>query len=249
VIGRCNKYFDQVSDTWYDFNPFSFSSQTFLQVLFLDIMNLIVTDTFFLSIMDAAMLTYPGDESLILVGVIPRPADLEIARLLGWYRIPMRSAPKVVNVDYMAFYQTGAFGAKHRWRIEYFAEVKGNELTTRGELFRDQQQHPRANEEYYKIQLGSLQSIPEPIMADRWKRITFLYTTGELFRKAKTVSDLVVRSDERKILWRSLRERAMQNSLYSRGQDFETDFELDESILLMLGDFRKIAEQDEFEFD
>ncbi|MCX6066007.1 MAG: hypothetical protein NT121_09660 [Chloroflexi bacterium] len=46
--------------------------------------------------------------SLILVCLIPTPRDLEIARLLGWYRIPFRSAPKVVAVDYLAFYQRGA---------------------------------------------------------------------------------------------------------------------------------------------
>ena len=48
--------------------------------------------------------------SLVLVAVMNDPRDLEIARLLGWYRIPLRTAPKVVYVDYLAFYQTGAFG-------------------------------------------------------------------------------------------------------------------------------------------
>ncbi len=47
---------------------------------------------------------------LILVCVLPGPRDLEIARLLGWYRIPLRTAPKVVAVDALAFYQPGAFG-------------------------------------------------------------------------------------------------------------------------------------------
>ena len=42
---------------------------------------------------------------LILVCLLPTPRDLEIARLLGWYRIPLRSAPKVVALDYLAFYQ------------------------------------------------------------------------------------------------------------------------------------------------
>jgi hypothetical protein len=36
---------------------------------------------------------------LILVCLLPTPRDLEIARLLGWYRIPLRTAPKVVAVD------------------------------------------------------------------------------------------------------------------------------------------------------
>jgi hypothetical protein len=82
-------------------------------------------------------------EALILVAVVPAPRDLEIARVLGWYRIPLRSAPKVIDVDYLAFYQTAAFGEARRWQIESFAEVRGHELTTRSELFHDQVNHPR----------------------------------------------------------------------------------------------------------
>ena len=48
--------------------------------------------------------------SLVLVCLLPTPRDLEIARLLGWYRIPLRSAPKVVAVDALAFYQPASFG-------------------------------------------------------------------------------------------------------------------------------------------
>ncbi|MEM5776133.1 MAG: hypothetical protein AAGU05_14115, partial [Anaerolineaceae bacterium] len=146
------------------------------------------------------MSDYPPAESLILAAVMPSPRDLEIARLLGWYRIPLRSAPKVVDVDYLAFYQTDAFGADHRWRIEFVAPVRGHELTTRGELFRDQPDHPRRHEEYYKIQIGGLQALPAPILAEKWKRVTFLYTTGGLLSTAKTLRDLVVRSDERQFL-------------------------------------------------
>ena len=79
----------------------------------------------------------PSENSLMLVGVMPTQKDYEIARLLGWYRIPMRMAPKIVDVDYLAFYQTSAFGVEHRWQIEAFAEVRGHELTTRRELLRD----------------------------------------------------------------------------------------------------------------
>lgn len=147
----------------------------------------------------------PG-EALILVGVLPEPRDLEIARLLGWYRIPLKSAPKVIDVDFLAFYQTGAFGEEHRWKIEYFCPVRGHELVTRAELFHDEPDHRRAREEYYKLSLGPLQKIQNSIKADSWKRVTFLYTLGELFNKAATIGELVVRSENRQILWRSLRE-------------------------------------------
>jgi hypothetical protein len=151
--------------------------------------------------------------SLILVAVINNQRDLEIARLLGWYRIPLRSAPKVVAVDYLAFYQTAAFG-EEKWRIQTIAPVRGHELATRLELLRDEPDHPHAGQEYYKIQLGPLINLPRPILAGGWRRITFLYTTGDYLLNAETVSDLVVHSEERPILWQALRERASQNQAY-----------------------------------
>ena len=153
------------------------------------------------------------ESSLILVCLIPTPRDLEIARLLGWYRIPLRTAPKVVAVDYLAFYQPSAFGARGG-RIEYITEVRGHELTTRAELLKDEADHPRAKEEYYKIQVGGLEKLKEPVAAGKWKRITFLYTTGEHLLRAKTLNDLVVDGEERQVLWRSLRERAENAQLY-----------------------------------
>lgn len=151
--------------------------------------------------------------SLILVCLLPSPRDLEIVRLLGWYRIPLRTAPKVVAVDYLAFYQPSAFGGRGG-QIEFIAQVRGHELTTRGELFKDEADHPRAKEEYYKIQLGGLEKLSQPIVADKWKRLTFLYTTGEYLLNAKLLNDLVVQNEERDLLWKSLRERAENEQLY-----------------------------------
>ena len=150
---------------------------------------------------------------LILVCLVPQPRDLEIVRLLGWYRIPLRTAPKVVAVDQLAFYQSGSFG-ESGGRINFFAQVKGHELTTRSELLKDEVNHPRANEEYFKIQVGGLEKLSRPILAGKWKRLTFLYTTGEYMLSAKSLSDLVVKSDERAVLWRSLHERAENIQIY-----------------------------------
>lgn len=151
--------------------------------------------------------------SLVLVCLLPTPRDLEIARLLGWYRIPFRTAPKVVTVDYLAFYQPSTFGERGG-QIEFIAQVRGHELTTRGELLKDEADHPRAHEEYFKIQLDGLEKLREPIKTDKWKRLTFLYTTGEYLANAKILNDLVVQNEERETLWRSLRERAENEQLY-----------------------------------
>ncbi len=151
--------------------------------------------------------------SLVLVAYLPSPRDFEIARLLGWYRIPAATAPRVVAVDYLALYQPARFGARGG-RIEYVAEVRGHELVTRLELLRDEPEHPRAHEEYYKIQIGPLEKLPRPILAGKWRRLTFLYTTGERLLKAESLRDLVVRDAERPLLWKALRERSAQAAAY-----------------------------------
>jgi hypothetical protein len=189
--------------------------------------------------------------SLVLVCLIPTPRDLEIARLLGWYRIPLRTAPKVVAVDYLAFYQPSAFGQRGG-QIEFVAEVRGHELTTRGELLKDESNHPRAKEEYYKIQIGGLEKLKEPVLADKWKRITFLYTTGEYLLIAKTLNDLVVDGDERELLWRSLRERAENEQLYKTDLP---DVDIAPEVLIALLGIKeseatyKTEEQNDSDFD
>jgi hypothetical protein len=145
---------------------------------------------------------------LVLIAVLNNKRDLEIARVLGWYRIPLKTAPKTVGVDWLAFYQTAKFG-DDKWAINYVAPVRGHELTTRAELLRTQPDHPRAQEPYFKIQLGPLERLARPIPSRKWRRLTFLYTTGEHLLAASELNDLIVQSAEREILWQALRERGL----------------------------------------
>lgn len=143
------------------------------------------------------MTNVPSPNDLVLVCIMPQPRDLEIARVLGWYRIPLKHAPKVIYTDCLAFYQPSSFGKEHRWKIEFVAPVRGVELTKRKELLRTEIPHPRADDEYYKISLGDLVKLPDPISAENWKRITFFYTTGELLLEAHTLQDLLISHDEK----------------------------------------------------
>ena len=68
----------------------------------------------------------------------------------------------------------------------------GTELTTRLALFPDQPDHPRAQEMYYKVQLGPLQKLAQPIVSLHWRRITFLHTTWDRFLDATEINDLFV---------------------------------------------------------
>lgn len=183
-----------------------------------------------------------NENALILVAVLPSLRDYEIARLLGWYRIPLRMAPKIVAVDLLAFYQPGTFGEEHRWQIEHVAEVRGVELTTRAELLREEADHPRAQEEYYKLSIGPLQKLSRPLPAEKWKRITFFYTLGEHFNRATTIKDLVVKNEDKALLWNSLRERQNRTGGYSVRQELPVD--VDPAMLgLILG---SMGREDDF---
>ncbi len=166
----------------------------------------------------------PSD--LVLVALMPSRRDLEIARVLGWYRIPYKKAPKTVSVDRLAFYQTAGFGDE-KWAIHYTAPVMGHELVTRAELLRTEVDHPRAGEQYFKIQIGPLEKLPHPIPSLRWRRITFFYTTGERLLAATEINDLIVGSEERELLWTALKERGLRAERnYEAGKNAVVDFAL-----------------------
>ena len=163
-------------------------------------------------------MSYLSPAALILVAIIPTPEDLQVARVLGWYRIPIRTAPRILNVDFLAFYQPASF-IDRKWRIEFLAPVLGHELTTRIDLLREEADHPRADEEYFKVQLGPVQVLPRPIPAGEWKRFTFLYTTGEYLQRAGKLTDLTVRPGERRRLWKALRDRGSHIPAYQAELD------------------------------
>ncbi len=184
------------------------------------------------------MNTFLPESALVLVAILPNQRDFDIARLFGWYRIPLKNAPKVISVDYLAFYQSKAIGGVDGRQIAFVAELLGHELTRRRDLIRDEPDHPRAEEEYFKLQIGPIQHLENPIPAGDWKRITFFYTTGETFKTAQTVNDLVIKNqDEREILWHSLRERALKTNEY-RAQELPESI-LDPVILALLGKINK----------
>ncbi|MCS7061226.1 MAG: hypothetical protein RMN25_08660 [Anaerolineae bacterium] len=129
-------------------------------------------------------------ESRVLVCLINNPRDLAIARWDHWYRIPVKHAPADYLADILAFYLTAAFDDE-KWAIHEYAAVRGHELVRRIDLFPDQPDHPRAYDLYYKMQLGPLQRLPRPIPSLKWRRITFIQTSGDRLLSALDVSELV----------------------------------------------------------
>jgi len=147
----------------------------------------------------------PGAEDLVLVAILNTPRDLELAQTLGWYRIPLVSAPRTIRVDWLAFYLPASFG-EHRWTVRYLTEVRGYELRTRRELLFQETEHKRADEPYFKLQLGPVFELSPPIPSRAWRRFSFLYTTGARLMHAGDLADLTIPPSQ--IRTRLLRDRA-----------------------------------------
>ncbi|MEK6220969.1 MAG: hypothetical protein N2D54_01820 [Chloroflexota bacterium] len=180
------------------------------------------------------MADLPAPTDMVMVAIMPKPRDMEIARVLGWYRIPLRSAPYIVAVDYLAFYQPATFGDDHKWKIEYIAPVLGHELVTRAELFKEDVDTPKGLEEYYKMQVGSLILLPTPVVAEKWKRLSFLYTTGERLLNSEILNQLTIQNEERATYWQALRERGKQYQHYQVAKLLELPPEADLTALFTL---------------
>ena len=147
-------------------------------------------------------------DSSVLVAVMNAPRDFEIARDAGWYRVPQRSAPKFFPPEFIAFYFTKPFG-DDAYSVRWYAQVRGHELAARRDLLPDEADHPHADHVYYKVQIGHLLELPHPVPSRRWRRLTFILTTGERLFAAWEINDLVIGSHEGDLMWRALKEAGL----------------------------------------
>ena len=131
---------------------------------------------------------HPSDR--VLVAIMNHRRDFKIARDEGLYRIPQKHAPQSTSeAVVLAFYFTRVFGGE-KWAVHWYGPVRGHELARRRDLFPHQPDHPRADEPYYKMQLGPLMRLEQPIPSLRWRRITFIETTWDRFTAAEEINDL-----------------------------------------------------------
>ncbi|MBK8800056.1 MAG: hypothetical protein IPM07_28820 [Anaerolineales bacterium] len=87
---------------------------------------------------------------------------------------------------------------------------------TRRELLPDEADHPRANDYYYRIDIGPLQRLERPVRATTFRRLTFIHTTVDRLLAAEDVKELFQVDDPFEQLWSALREhnlRPLKNRL------------------------------------
>ena len=124
----------------------------------------------------------------VLIVVVNRPQDLETILTKKWYRIPVKRMP-LRHFDYIAFYQTTAFG-KHGGQIKYFGRVTTRKKTTRAKLLPNETHHPRAHHEYYQFSFRTIRKLSRPIVNKPGMRINFGYATLNKLNRARTLASL-----------------------------------------------------------
>lgn len=190
----------------------------------------------------------PGEqEPRVLVAVMNEPQALEIARSEGWYRIPVKRAPARVGAEVLAFYQTAAFGPEERWKINYYAPIRRYYIVRRRDLLPGETNHPRADDEYYKIEIGSLERLTHPIPSRRLRRVTFIPTTLSRLLNAREINDLWLGGQIEEQLWESLKAQNIPaERRVSVEETPEEYYGIDFAIYCQGGKIAILCEGDEF---
>ncbi|MBN1580269.1 MAG: hypothetical protein JXA89_06170 [Anaerolineae bacterium] len=147
----------------------------------------------------------PGSSERVLVAIVNNARDFEIAREQGWYRIPVQRAPRRVGADYLALYFGGAFPPSQRHQILFYAPIFAYRLATRAELLPQEAAHPRAQDRYFKLEIGPLQPLERPIPSHKLRRVTFIPTTLDRLLDAHEINDLWDKRRSRDALWAALK--------------------------------------------
>ncbi len=169
------------------------------------------------------------EDAPVLVAVVNNLSDFARARDEGWYRIPVKRAPRRVAAEYLALYQTRAFG-DDGYAVNYYAPVRRFHVVSRAELLPDEPDHPRAGDAYYKIEIGPLQRLSRPVPSRALRRIAFIPTTLQRLLAAQEINDLWQRDDPQQRLWLALREAGLlveyRYQVSQPGGDVAVDFAL-----------------------
>lgn len=151
---------------------------------------------------------YPKPDTL--VALLKQKMDLTYLKDEGWYRIPVKSAPKALqNVEYLAFYQPKDFG-EDKWRVQFYGRKGRTTQIKRIDLLpREVADHQR-DVLYYRIEVKDLKQLNKPILSNRGRRILFVQTTLEKLLTATEINDLFHESPLEDELWEHLKKEGIQ---------------------------------------
>jgi len=128
------------------------------------------------------------NDKVVLVGVLKNRRDFKLLMHKNWYRIPIDHAPKR-EFDYLAFYQPLEFGKSGK-QIVYFARVLSRRKLKRVKLISNEANHPRANEDYIRFDVGKIRKLTRAIKNTIPRRVIFGFTTLDQLHRSKNLLEL-----------------------------------------------------------
>jgi len=117
----------------------------------------------------------------------------------------VKHVPRRLGAEILAFYQTQALGDE-RWSVNYYAPIRRIHLAQRQSLLPKEADHPRAQDWYYRIEIGPLQRLSHPIPSQRLRRITFISTTLARLLSAAEINDLWLGTEQEERLWEAFKQ-------------------------------------------
>jgi very-short-patch-repair endonuclease len=158
------------------------------------------------------------NNNTVLIALMNSKIDFEIAKTERWYRIPVKSAPPILKqgkLKIIAFYQTKIF-VNEKYSISYYGIVDKISIVKRKELFPEEVQNSKTDNDYYKIEFLPLLKLENPIISKRGRLLVFIPTSKEKFFKARELNHLFNDSKLEDILWGKFEERkiAAERQLY-----------------------------------
>ena len=162
----------------------------------------------------------------VLVGVLKNKRDQRILLKEHWYRIPVAHLPKR-KFNYIAFYQPAGFGKKGK-RIEYYAPVFKNTISKRIDLLPSEPTHPRANDDYLRVEFKKIIKLLKPIKNIIPRRISFGFTSLKTLLSAKDILQLYGVVPAEKIVSQVLEglgvKAVTEHTISEKGQRYRLDF-------------------------
>ena len=110
--------------------------------------------------------------------------------------------------------------------ITFYASTRRYRLLTRRELLPDEADHPHAEDYYFRIDIGPLQRLEQPVPAANMRRITFIHTTLHRLLTAADVRELFYREDPFDKLWHTLRANRLRPMANRIVEDWPVDITL-----------------------
>jgi very-short-patch-repair endonuclease len=148
----------------------------------------------------------------VLVAILPKLLDFEIARTRLWYRVPLDQVHGRLRdcwpPKWLAFYQPKVFGAEAH-SINYFGRVVNIREVARHELFPDEPHDDRSLRRYCQLFLEDLRRTERPIRSPSWRRINFIPTTWRKFVAAAEINDLFDDSPLEDLVWSEFKSRGI----------------------------------------